>query len=133
MSILSKATRHAILDSDSNITRIVVDESGHVNVRTYEERGDGGPTPWWKFIGFVEEVEREYGPSRTEVTDTDIRALLTEAGEAGDWKQVILCRIALGRDPEPQDAEERQYAYGWDRRTARELCEEAISDARAQR
>ena len=48
-----------------------------------------------------------------EVTDADIRALLTEASEARDWQQVILCRIALGRDPEPQDAEERLFAWGF--------------------
>lgn len=50
------------------------------------------------------------------VTDTDIEALRTEAGEAGDRAQVALCREALAGDE-----------------TARAECVAVILEARAAR
>ena len=52
--------------------------------------------------------------AETEITRSDIRQLMAEAGEAGDEKQVELCELALDGDAE-----------------ARAKCERAIRAARA--
>jgi len=56
------------------------------------------------------------GMTADPVTDSDIRDLQTEAGEAGDREQVALCRAALTGDA-----------------AARRECEAVILEARAAR
>jgi hypothetical protein len=56
------------------------------------------------------------GMTADSVTDSDIRDLQTEAGEAGDRAQVALCRKALAGD-----------------RNALSECEAAVMEARAAR
>ena len=31
----------------------------NVTVRTWAPRGDGGPVPWWRFVGYVSDVRRD--------------------------------------------------------------------------
>lgn len=57
-----------------------------------------------------------------DVTDEQIRALQTEAAEAGDHAQVMLCRLACG-DYETRTQTEIQ--------AARVKCARVISDAEA--
>lgn len=54
----------------------------------------------------------------SDVTDEQIRSLMAEAGQAGDIKQVELCRTAL-------------YGTGEARKLARAACAETIESARA--
>lgn len=56
------------------------------------------------------------GMTADPITDSDIEALQTEAGEAGDRDQVRLCKLALAGDE-----------------AARRECEVVILEARAAR
>ena len=72
----------------------------------------------------------------TSITDSDIRALLTESAGANDRVQVALCHIALDADPEniPAWASEAlagsQHA-GADQARALAECERVILAARS--
>lgn len=57
------------------------------------------------------------------ITDEQIKALLAEAAEAGDDKQVDLCRLALGMTP--------MIAWNLTPYAARIRCADAINEARA--
>ena len=56
------------------------------------------------------------------ITDTQIRALMAEAGEAGDHEQVVLCLTALDED-DGRFPEVRRVIPSY----ARDLCRHAIA------
>lgn len=58
--MLTKTELNQILDANPEFIRITVDDDGQVIARTYEPRGDGGPVPWDKFLGTMEDVRHWY-------------------------------------------------------------------------
>ncbi len=48
-----KEIREKILESDDNYEQVRISRDGYVYIKTNEERGDGGQTPWWKLGGTI--------------------------------------------------------------------------------
>jgi hypothetical protein len=46
--------RKMLLETPSNL-KVRITRTGHVHVYTNRCRGDGGPRPWWMYIGTVQE------------------------------------------------------------------------------
>lgn len=52
-------TERRIIREQYDAAQVRLDADDKVSVLTYEPRGDGGSVPWWKFIGWEDEVRRE--------------------------------------------------------------------------
>jgi hypothetical protein len=48
--------RKTLLETPSNL-KVRITRTGHVHVYTNRCRGDGGPRPWWMYIGTVTAFE----------------------------------------------------------------------------
>lgn len=71
------------------------------------------------------------------VTDAQIEDLRREARMAGDYLQVAICNIVLGKESDwerwaPTDAEGRRQVESMTRDEALQACVDAITDAEAQ-
>ncbi len=64
----------------------------------------------------------------TAITDKQIRDLRAEAVKAGDWRQVDVCNVALGKRPQPTTARVR----GMTPAKARATCAKVISYAQGE-
>lgn len=50
--------RARIMDDDDNIIRVKITRSGETHALTEEPRGDGGCVPWWKLVGYTEDIRQ---------------------------------------------------------------------------
>ena len=50
--------RARIMDDDDNIIRVKITRSGETHALTEEPRGDGGRVPWWKLVGYTEDIRQ---------------------------------------------------------------------------
>jgi hypothetical protein len=58
MKITNKQIRSYIL-ADSDHEKVVIKRNGEIHVRTNRQRGDGGSTPWWMFVGYRSDIVQE--------------------------------------------------------------------------
>jgi len=53
---ISTAARQRLMDRyDADKVRVTA--KGEVHVHTAQKRGDGGPSPWWMFAGYLHDAE----------------------------------------------------------------------------
>lgn len=70
--------------------------------------------------------------AQTTITDSQIRALRTEAAEAGDFEQVEICNVVLEGAALPESQVREAAGRTWTRAEARAECERVIRGAQAQ-
>lgn len=56
--ITDRDLREYLLENPAHL-RIKIRRDGGVEIQTTESRGDGGPTPWWKFAGWKDELKQQ--------------------------------------------------------------------------